>query len=205
MKTLIVTFVVSAFVAVVVTPLVRRFAPAIGSVDLPSGRRVNKKVIPRLGGVAILLGFLAPLLGLFIYSNRISIIFQSDMHRVISLFLGSIVIAATGALDDIRGSRAIVKLVVQILVAVGAYLGGYQINTITLPFTGSLEMGIFAMPITTLWIVGIVNAVNLIDGLDGLAAGVAFFVCVVNFTIGIISNNILLALFAVALGGALIG
>ena len=205
MKTLIVTFLLSALVSIVVTPLVRRLAPKIGSVDLPSGRRVNKKIVPRMGGIAILVGFFAPLIALMLYNNRVSVAFQSDISRVVALMGGSLAIAAIGALDDIKGTRALFKLSIQSLVAIGAFLGGFQIKTITLPFVGGLEMGIFALPITVFWIVGIINAVNLIDGLDGLAAGVSFFVCVVNFTIALISNNILLALFAVALGGALIG
>lgn len=204
-KTLLATFIISAVVAVIITPLVRKFAPKIGAVDLPSGRRVNKKVIPRLGGIAILLGFLAPLVGLMLYSNRISEAFIGDLSRVIALFAGSVAIAALGAVDDIKGTKAIYKLMVQIVIAVGAYFGGFQISYVNLPFIGSLDMGIFALPVTVLWIVGIINAVNLIDGLDGLAAGVAFFVCIVNFTIGLLSNNILVAVYAAALGGALVG
>ena len=205
MKTYLVAFVLAAVVAILMTPLARQLAPRIGAVDLPSGRRVNKKAIPRLGGIAILAGFLAPLFGLYFYDNRVSELFHGDLGRSLALILGAIAIAALGALDDIKGTRAIIKLLVQIVVAVGAYGGGFRIETITLPFVGHLPMGIFAAPVTVFWIVGVVNAVNLLDGLDGLAAGVSFFVCVVSFVTGLLSHNVLVCLLAVSLGGALVG
>ncbi len=205
MKTLLATFILSIVVAVTLTPLVRGFAKRIGAVDKPEKRRVNTTVVPRLGGISILFGFLAPLVGLMLYTNRISDAFNSDQYRVLALFGGSIAISLLGAIDDVRNVRAIYKLLVQIVIATGAYLGGFQINLISLPFIGELHMGIFALPVTVLWIVGIVNAVNLIDGLDGLAAGVAFFVCIVNFTIGLLSDSILVSVYATALGGALVG
>lgn len=205
MKTLLATFILSILVAVTLTPLVRRFAKRIGAVDKPEKRRVNTTVVPRLGGISILFGFLAPLVGLMLYTNRISDAFNSDQYRVLALFGGSIAISLLGAIDDIRNVRAIYKLLVQIMIATGAYLGGFQINLITLPFVGVLHMGIFGLPVTIFWIVGIINAVNLIDGLDGLAAGVSFFVCIVNFVIGLLSNNILVSVYAASLGGALVG
>lgn len=205
MKTYLAAFFLSAIVAVAITPMARALAPKLGAVDLPSGRRVNKKVVPRLGGIAILVGFLSPLIGLFFYDNRVSDLFRSDPSRSLALICGAITIAALGAWDDIKGTRAAMKLLVQIAVAVGAYGGGYRIESVTLPFLGTLDMGIFAGPVTVFWIVGIVNAVNLMDGLDGLAAGVSFFVCVVSFVTGILSHNVLVCLLAVSLGGALIG
>ena len=65
MKTLLVAFLLSALITFILTPVVRKYAPKVGAVDLPSGRRVNKRVIPRLGGIAVLFGFMAPRFGLF--------------------------------------------------------------------------------------------------------------------------------------------
>ncbi|MBN2531053.1 MAG: undecaprenyl/decaprenyl-phosphate alpha-N-acetylglucosaminyl 1-phosphate transferase [Deltaproteobacteria bacterium] len=183
----------------------RKIATKVGAVDKPGTRRINTTVIPRLGGIAILFGFLAPILGIMLFTNPLTEAFKNDTLRIISLFSGSIAIATLGAIDDIRNVRAIHKLLVQLIIAISAYFGGFQINLVSLPFVGLLHMGIFALPVTVLWIVGIINAVNLIDGLDGLAAGVSFFVCIVNFTIGLLSGNALVALYAAALGGALIG
>ena len=206
MNTLLVTFLTSIAVAVILTPLIRKLAPRLGAVDLPDEqRRVNANAVPRLGGIAILFAFLTPMVGLLLFINEVSEQFISDASRVVALFAGSVAISILGAIDDIRNIRARYKLLVEIVIAVGAYLGGFQINTISLPFVGVMQMGIFALPITVMWIVGIINAVNLIDGLDGLAAGVAFFVCIVNFVIGMLSGNILVAVYAASLGGALVG
>jgi len=204
-KTYLVGFFLALVVTLVLTPLVRRLAPAVGAVDLPSGRRVNKRQVPRLGGIAIIIGFLAPLVALFFYDNDISFEFRERVPRALALIVGSMLIAALGALDDLKGLRAWIKLLGQIAVAIGAFVAGYRIESITLPMVGTLEMGVFAGPITVLWIVGIINAMNLIDGLDGLAAGVACFACVVSFVVGIVSDYTLVSLFSAALGGALLG
>ena len=196
---------IAAAVSAAATPIVRHFAPRFGAVDLPSGRRVNKRVIPRLGGLAILLGFLAPLLGLFLYDSVVGLAFRADLSRALGLTIGAAMMAALGALDDVRGMRAWKKFLIQALIAGFAFAAGFRIEEIRLPWIGALDMGVFALPVTVLWIVGLVNAVNLIDGLDGLAAGVAFFACVVNVVVGVVSGSVLVTLISAALGGALLG
>lgn len=205
MLTFIVAAGLAAAVSATATPFVRRFAPQFGAVDLPSGRRVNKRVIPRLGGIAILLGFLAPLIALFLYDNPVSQAFRADLSRALGLLIGSILMVILGVLDDVRGVTASRKLLIQTLIAAFAFAAGFRINQINLPWVGALDMGIFALPVTLLWIVGLVNAVNLIDGLDGLAAGVTFFACVVNVVVGVVSGSPLVTLVAASLAGALLG
>jgi len=205
LKTYLAGFVLAALVAILLTPIARSLAPRLGAVDLPSGRRVHKKVIPRLGGIAILGGFLAPLLALYFYDNSVATLFNADVQRNLALVLGAVAMAALGAIDDTRGTRASVKLLVQIVIATGAFAGGFRIDSVVLPFIGHLQMGVFAAPVTVAWIVGIVNAVNLMDGLDGLAAGVSFFVCVVSFVTGVLSRNVLVCVLAASLAGALVG
>ena len=68
-----------------------------------------------------------------------------------------------------------------------------------------LDMGVFALPVTVVWIVGITNAVNLIDGLDGLAGGVAFFAAFTNFVVALANGNVFVALMMAALAGAVVG
>jgi UDP-GlcNAc:undecaprenyl-phosphate/decaprenyl-phosphate GlcNAc-1-phosphate transferase len=205
LRSYLVAFVIAIVVCGAVTPLIRRLAPRLGAVDLPSGRRVNKRIVPRLGGIAILLGFIAPLLGLYFWDNDISREFLSEPLRSVGLFAGIAALTALGAYDDIRGIGAVPKLLVQLAVAMLAYFSGFQLDNVYLPVFGEIEMGVLGLPLTVLWIVGIINAVNLIDGLDGLACGVAFFVCVVNFTCGLIGYKVLVALMSASLGGALLG
>src|SRR5262249_52489320 len=62
-----------------------------------------------------------------------------------------------------------------------------------------------SLPITVLWITGIVNAINLIDGLDGLAAGIVFFAGLTNFVVAYMHGALMVALFMSAMLGATAG
>ncbi|MGH7283585.1 MAG: glycosyltransferase family 4 protein, partial [Polyangiaceae bacterium] len=198
-------FLLALIVTAVLTPLVRRVALAGGVVDAPSARRVHQKKIPRLGGIAIVIGFYAPLLALFALDTGTARIFFHSPHMVGGLVTGSLVIAGLGLYDDLVGAGAKTKLLVQSLAATAAFVGGLRIDALNLPLVGNLQMGAFALPVTILWIAAIVNALNLIDGLDGLAAGIAFFACVTNFVVAFLTHNILIALMTGTLGGAIIG
>lgn len=204
-RTFFVSFLVAMVVAAVATPIVRRLAARVGAVDHPGRRRVHARAVSRLGGIAILTGFLAPLVALFFFNNYIATVFHSDALKALGLLVGAVAMAGLGVVDDVKGVRAIHKLFFQIAIAMGAYLVGFRIDAINLPLLGPLDMGVFALPVTVLWIVGIVNAVNLIDGLDGLAAGVAFMACLVNFVVSMFSEVYMVSLLAAALGGALVG
>lgn len=205
MRSYLVSFLLSAVVACFLTPFVRMVAFKIGAIDAPDFRRVNTRPMCRLGGIAILVGFVAPLFGLLVYENDVSALFVADISRVIGLLGGAFMMAAVGFYDDCRGIRALHKLLSQIFVAIFAFAMGFRIEEVLLPLFGPLDMGVFALPVTVFWIVGIINAVNLIDGLDGLAAGVAFFTCIVSFVVGLLSGSILTALLSASLGGALLG
>ncbi len=201
----ILAFSIALAVVVAVTPIVRRFAIDVGAVDAPGERRVNARVIPRLGGIALVVAFFAPLLALFGIETEVARQFFAEPLRIVGLTAGGLVVASLGVFDDVRGVRAIHKLWIQIAAAALAFLCGYRIEAIALPFMGHLDMGIFAFPVTALWIVAIVNAINLIDGLDGLAGGVTFFACVTNFVVGAINGDPLVMLLSASLGGAVLG
>lgn len=205
MKTLLAALFLSLVVSCVLTPWIRRLAPKLGAVDLPSGRRVNKRIIPRLGGIAIAAGFFTPLVALLFYDNTVADLFRENTLRVVGLLVGGLVICGVGALDDVKGVRALYKLYTQLLVATFAYYCGFQIDAVYIPFLGEIQLGIVGFPLTLCWIVGIVNALNLIDGLDGLAGGVALSACVVNIVVGLVSGNLLATLLAMALAGAILG
>ena len=199
-------FVTAMIVSAVLTPLVRRLAFRLGAVSAPGGRHVHQRAIPRLGGVAIFAALFAPLAGLYVVRTAgVAAAFLAELPRVLGLFVGGTIMAAVGYLDDTRGLRALHKLYAQIAVAVLAYALGFRIEAISLPLIGEISMGIFAVPVTVLWIVGIINAVNLIDGLDGLAAGVAFFAGLTNFILAYMSGATFVALVMASLCGAVLG
>ena len=199
--TYFVSFMLAFAVAAGLTPLLRVLAPVIGGIDLAkSSRNVHTSPIPRIGGVAIVAAFYTPLVGLLFYSNDVSALFLSELPAALGLFIAGIAIALLGFCDDLYGVRARTKLVVQIGVALLLFRFGYQIHTIA-----GYSLGIFEVPVTLLWIVGIINAMNLIDGLDGLAGGVAAIAVALNFAIAFSRPEVLMCLYMASLGGAVVG
>lgn len=157
------TLAVCFFLSILLTPLVKKLAFFIGATDSPNSRKVHQKVMPRLGGLAIYLSFLAGVL-----------ILHPGNPYANSIMLGSVVIVLTGVLDDIMELSARAKFASQLAAAAIVVLyGGLKVEFINLPFGGHFEFGYLSLPFTILWIIGITNAINLIDGLDGLAAGVS--------------------------------
>ncbi|MBQ4561169.1 MAG: undecaprenyl/decaprenyl-phosphate alpha-N-acetylglucosaminyl 1-phosphate transferase [Clostridia bacterium] len=144
------------------TPAVRVLAYKMGAIDIPTdNRRMHKKPVPRLGGLAIYLGFVLT-----------TLIFSEVSPTLITIWLGGTAIVILGMLDDVLRLKAVIKLIVQIGVAGIAVWQGLTIERITVAGQ-TIEFGSLAIPITMLWIVGLTNAINLIDGLDGLSCGVS--------------------------------
>ncbi|WP_138419883.1 glycosyltransferase family 4 protein [Aquibacillus sediminis] len=187
-----------AFVlAIVITPFVIKFAIKIGAVDQPNDRKVHKKIMPRMGGLAIYLSFVIGFL-----------IFLPQTISAWPIFVGAFIIILTGFIDDLKEISAKAKLSGQLLAALVTVLGGVQIDFVTLPFNllgGRIEFGFLAIPITILWIVGITNAINLIDGLDGLAAGVSSIALLTISGLAITMGEPLIALVGFIMLGSTLG
>ncbi len=205
MKASLAALVIAILVAAACTPMVRAMARRAGVVDRPGGRRVNTRAIPRLGGIAVVLAFFAPLAALAFTESQVAAMFWDTPKRAIGLAVGGLLVAGLGAYDDIRGVRPSIKLAVQLGAALVAWSMGFRMEHLTLPFVGTLDLGVFGLPFTLLWIAAVINAMNLIDGLDGLAAGIAFFACLTNFVVAALNVNPLVMLLSAALGGAILG
>ena len=186
-------------VSYLMSPLVKSFAYKIGAIDVPKdSRRMHKKPVPRLGGLAIFLGFMVSLL-----------IFVPIDHQLRGILLGATIIVVLGVVDDISPLRAYFKFVVQIAAALIAVYHGVVVNVLSNPnvFSGDAywSLGWASIPITVLWIVGITNSVNLIDGLDGLANGVSTISAVTMLVIALLVSEGQTALIMAALAGACLG
>jgi UDP-GlcNAc:undecaprenyl-phosphate GlcNAc-1-phosphate transferase len=127
------------------------------------------------------------------------------MRMSVAFLLGGLVICGLGLVDDVRGAGAGKKFLVQFAVAGALFAAGIRIEHLTLPFVGGFALGSLSLPFTLLWVVGVINALNLIDGLDGLAAGVAFFGVAATFAIAFLHHDPLMMLFMAALAGAIVG
>jgi len=186
-------------ISFVTTPIVRMFAKEVGAMDVPTeARRVHDHPIPRMGGLAIFLGFL------------ISVILFADItNQVRGVLIGSIIIVVMGAVDDVISLKPLIKLAVQIIAAVVAIIYGIGIHVMSSPSFISpnsvLTTGYFAIPITILWIVGCTNAVNLIDGLDGLACGVSVISSITMLVVALMVAEGNVAIILAALAGGCIG
>ena len=158
---------VALIVSFLTTPIVKTFAYKVGAIDVPKdARRMHKVPIPRLGGLAIFIGFMVSIL-----------LFVEITAEMRSILLGAVIIVVLGVVDDIMALPALLKFVVQIVAALIPALNGVTIQAFSNPniFSDNAYwvLGNLSIPLTVLWIVAITNSVNLIDGLDGLANGVS--------------------------------
>ncbi len=188
-------------VSFLMTPVVKTFAYKVGAVDVPKdARRMHKIPIPRLGGLAIFIGFMVSVL---ILGN------VRGNGQMQSILLGAVIIVVLGVVDDIMALPAMLKFVVQIIAALIPALNGVVIQAFSNPniFSDSLYwvLGPLSVPFTVLWIVAITNAVNLIDGLDGLANGVSAISATTMLVIALLASEAQVAIVMAALVGACVG
>ncbi|MDN6292677.1 MAG: undecaprenyl/decaprenyl-phosphate alpha-N-acetylglucosaminyl 1-phosphate transferase, partial [Tetragenococcus halophilus] len=155
---------VTVIISITLTPFVRKFAFVIKAVDHPDKRRVNKNVMPSIGGLAIYLSF-------FISMYLLQPV---SLDIVNPIFISSSIIILTGIIDDVKEISPKTKIL-GILVAsfIVYYWADIRMDAITIPLIGQIEFGVFSLPITLIWVLAITNSINLIDGLDGLASGVS--------------------------------
>jgi UDP-GlcNAc:undecaprenyl-phosphate GlcNAc-1-phosphate transferase len=199
---------VAALTTLALTPVVRVIGIRWGIVSHPGGRHVHKGVIPRIGGVAMFIGFGVAVLVEYIGEHFWG--WQPALTRLgrpaVGVILGIVIVFVIGMLDDILDLKPGQKFLGQ-LVAAGVVIAfGVKIAFISNPFSGGLILlGVLAYPITLFWIVGFANVINLIDGLDGLAAGVTAIASISFLLLAVQSNVFAAGALAAALIGACLG
>ena len=159
----ILSMVAVPFIFVVaIMPFIKKVAFQVNAMDVPRGRHIHKITTPKLGGLAIFLGFI---LGYMIFGTH------SELMN--GVLIGSFIIILTGVIDDIAELKPLPKFIGQLTAAaILVFYGNLVINNIT-AFGLCIEFGIFAKVITMFFIVGCINCINLIDGLDGLSGGIS--------------------------------
>ncbi len=196
---IVLTLATAAAISCSATPLIKMLARKVGAMDVPKDeRRMHHTPIPRMGGLAIFLGFIVSFL---IFGGRM---ISTELQGIL---LGSVIIVVLGILDDIMTLSALPKFAVQIIAAVVVVCHGCRIEH----FMGLMMPTWLSYTVSIFWIVMITNAVNFIDGLDGLAAGVsaisagtmlvvALMLVGEGNTVAIASALILAALFGACVG-----
>ncbi len=205
-------FTTGLLTTVAVTPLARRIAVAVGAVDYPSARRINRTPIPRMGGIALFCGIVAAFVVQYLGTRFLdwpvvlvpSPKMQIDYWLLVIAFL---VIFLTGLVDDYRSLKPLQKLLGQTLAAVIAVAGGLVIGDIANPFTahGVIQLGWLAYPVTVVYLVSYVNIINLIDGLDGLAAGISAIASFTMFVLSLWAGRLDAAALSIAVAGSSAG
>jgi UDP-GlcNAc:undecaprenyl-phosphate/decaprenyl-phosphate GlcNAc-1-phosphate transferase len=186
---------IALVVVVALTPAVGGMARLLGVVDRPEGRRLNRRPVPRLGGLAIFLGLLVP-----------SLAFLDLSGEMRGILLGAAVACVVGAVDDFRGLSPPVKLAGQVLAASIPTMFGVWIDHFTFPFVGVVDLPAWVgVPLTVVWIVAVMNMVNFLDGLDGLAAGVCAIAGTTFAVLALSLGKVDAAVLSAVVAGACIG
>lgn len=185
----------AALISYVLTPYIKTLAFKIGAIDKPDNRKVHKKIMPRLGGLAIYIAFMAGVVS--------SLELTWD---IVGILIGGTVIVIVGVLDDKYQLPAKVKLLGQIIAACILVLFDIRIEWLNNPFGGYFYLDTFiSVPLTIFWVISFTNVVNLIDGLDGLAAGVSAIASVTVILVAVQMGYFHIAVMTAALAGGIIG
>lgn len=199
-------FVASVLSSFILTWFVRNWATAHGLVAAPDqARHLHSQPLPRLGGVAIVLAFLFSL-GIAVAYNwpaaRANAAFS--FKPLLTILIPGILIFLLGLYDDLHPVGPYFKFSVEVLAGAMLFAGGLRI--LDIPVLSEHHLPWFlGLPLTILWVLGITNAFNLIDGLDGLAAGSAFFSTLVVFAVALVSHTSFVSMVTLILAGAILG
>lgn len=203
MRTYLGLFFLGALFSLLMTPAVRVLGQRLHSQRrLEDGREAPQ--IPRLGGLAIFLATLGAWGVLLLVPNDVRARFLSEWRTLTSLLIPAALVLLLGMYDDVAGITAWQKLIIETLAAGIVWWAGFRI--VNLPILGyAIHSPLMSLMLTAFWIVAVTNSFNLIDGLDGLAAGIAFFVTLSVFVASLIQGNHFVCILAITLAGALVG
>lgn len=195
---------VAATLSYLITMILRRVCDKFGLLDFPDPRKIHRRPVPYLGGVAI---YAATMIGIALALHLDPDFRFEFLSSFVGLFVAAAIVFLLGIFDDLGGSTAGVKLSFQTVAATVMWAYGFRIDEVTGPFGAAIEFDeVLSWILTTFWFVSIINAVNLIDGLDGLAAGIGAIAATTLAIAGLArSGDVVLPFLGVALTGALLG
>ena len=208
-----IAFLLAFITAFMMTPYSIKLAKKVGAVDVPKdNRRMHHKSIPKLGGIAVIAGFVVSCIYLLITmsiedASKLNLFGKPQYGvKLIGFFVGVLILGITCFIDDTKGIKPLTKLTGQVLAAIAVVVAGIRIVDTIPIFDSAVANEAITIILTILWIVGITNAINLMDGLDGLSSGITMISCISLLIIFSLNNSPLIAIILItALGGALCG
>ncbi len=191
--------------ALFLVPIVSRLAKGHNLVDAPGPRKMHKKPIPRIGGIALMVSTFALVLPMFFLDNPIGRSFRQSQTQFVVLLAGAGFIFSVGLLDDLRSVPGYIKLACLIAASLAICASGATISSFSVGGTYAFTAGWAVWPLSVFWIVMITVCMNLIDGLDGLAAGIAAIVCGTIALLALWTGQAAMVVLMLALLGSLTG
>jgi UDP-GlcNAc:undecaprenyl-phosphate GlcNAc-1-phosphate transferase len=200
---LLLLFITCAVTSFITTAAVKRIAEEVGAIDHPNERKQHLESTPRMGGLAIIFGFGFPLM-LLAANARAAVLVSKNLTYLFAVLASGSLIVGLGVYDDLLGSNAPKKFLVQtgaaiILVSFGFYFSEISLAGVT------IKLGVFGSVVSVVWIVFVINAVNFIDGIDSLATLVAITIAVAFGVIAVLRNDVFSIVIMTSLAGSLIG
>ncbi len=178
--------------------------PLTAALRLPTKRGRRGELMPRIGGLSILAGFVAAPFVMAAFSEQARDFVSEDRRQFLMLGVCGGIVCAMGARDDFRDLDWRFKFGTHILAAAALYLSGFHIDRMTLPGGEAVALGPLDPVVTVAWIVLVTNAMNLVDGKDGVAAGMAAMVCgTMSFIAWDLGHDLIAMLFAALCGASL--
>ncbi len=181
-------FSVAFFAVLLMTPVVRLLARKTDFMDVPSSRKAHKRPTPLLGGLSVLLGFLAAVaVGMYFVHEPVT-------SRFLGFLGGAFLMFLIGLVDDRVGLSPVTKLSGQLAAGLLLLFSG---NT-----NGLITDGWMDMSLSLFWVIGIINAFNFLDNMDGISSGIAFIASMAFLVICSLQGQVLTAILAAAAAGA---
>lgn len=204
MTPIAVLFIIALGLSLVLTPFARWAGRRFGILAMPAARNIHVTPMPRSGGLALFLTFMAclPLAAALLPPAAVAVLGGRTMGYVL---LGAALVFAVGFADDKWTLPSKLKLLAQVAAASIAYYGGARITSFALPGLFVVQFDVSSYLVTVFWFVLLINAINLIDGLDGLAAGVVFFASAVQAGLAVMRGEPHTAALFAVLAGATLG
>lgn len=209
---LFISYLLALSAVTIAIPFVSKIGTKFNFVDKPNLRKQHNTEIVRIGGLAIIFAVILVLIYSFIFINKDNILIWKDLNNnflLVTIF-GGFLFYLIGLIDDIFNISPFYRLLYQFTVSIFIWSQGLLIEGLYFPgFNDNYELifipKILSLIFTSIWIIGVTNAINWMDGLDGLASGICSITCIAIFGISISSGDFATAILSASLSGACLG